>query len=62
VLFEDTFPKASHTKELWESCSMVVGMHPDEATEPIVDACLKSGKAFAVVPCCVFPEMNAHRR
>jgi hypothetical protein len=62
VLFEDTFPKASHTRELWASCSMVVGMHPDEATEPIVDACLKSGKAFAVVPCCVFPEMNAHRR
>ena len=29
-------------------------MHPDEATEPIVDAALRLGRPFAVVPCCVF--------
>ena len=29
-------------------------MHPDEATEPIVDMALAHGKPFAVVPCCVF--------
>ena len=28
------------TKGLWEGCSCVLAMHPDEATEPIVDACL----------------------
>ena len=33
----------------------VVGLHPDEATEAIVDCALAHGKPFAVVPCCVFP-------
>ena len=32
----------------------LVGMHPDQATEPIVDQALARGKPFAVVPCCVF--------
>jgi len=39
------------------ACDVLVGMHPDQATEPIVDFCLRSGKPFAVVPCCVFPEL-----
>jgi hypothetical protein len=43
-------------------CDLVVGMHPDQATEPIVDFALKAGKPFAVVPCCVFPRENRHRR
>ena len=38
------------------SCDVLVGMHPDQATEPIVDAALRLNKPFAVVPCCVFPE------
>ena len=33
---------------------LIVGLHPDQATEPIVDAALQTRKAFAVVPCCVF--------
>ena len=61
-MFDDAFPTATHTVELWQKCSVVVGMHPDEATEPIVDLCLGSGKAFAIVPCCVFPDMNRHRK
>ena len=28
----------------------------------IVDRCLPAGKPFAVVPCCVFPNANPHRR
>ncbi|KAL4419682.1 hypothetical protein ABPG75_006780 [Micractinium tetrahymenae] len=35
-------------------CSVVCGMHPDGATEFIVDLALALGKPFAVVPCCVF--------
>ena len=35
-------------------CSLLVGMHPDEATEWIVDTALRHGKPFAIVPCCVF--------
>ena len=33
----------------------LVGLHPDEATEPIIAAALEHNVAFAVVPCCVFP-------
>lgn len=60
--FDSSFATAPQTRELWEKCSCVVGMHPDEATETILDLSLQHGKAFAIVPCCVFPEMNRHRR
>ena len=43
------------------SC-IIVGLHPDEATEAIVDVALRTGAAFAVVPCCVFPSLFAWRR
>ena len=43
-------------------CDVLVGMHPDQATEPIVDAAIELGKPFAVVPCCVFPELFPDRR
>mgnify|MGYP002631119903 FL=1 len=42
-------------------CSVVLGMHPDEATESIVDFAKKFGKPFAVVPCCVFPALFPDR-
>ncbi|KAG0262705.1 hypothetical protein BG011_009835 [Mortierella polycephala] len=42
--------------------SIMVGLHPDQATEPIVRAALKIGKPFAVIPCCVFGRENPHRR
>ena len=34
---------------------IVVGLHPDEATEHMVRAAINLGKDFAIVPCCVFP-------
>ena len=46
----------------FERCSVVLGLHPDQATEPIVDACVAAGKPFVVVPCCVFPSENPGRR
>ena len=46
----------------FSACSVVVGMHPDEATEAIVDFAMKYDKPFAIVPCCVFPERFPHRR
>eukprot|EP00658_Telonema_sp_P-2_P002895 TRINITY_DN11067_c0_g1_i1.p1 TRINITY_DN11067_c0_g1~~TRINITY_DN11067_c0_g1_i1.p1 ORF type:complete len:322 (+),score=46.16 TRINITY_DN11067_c0_g1_i1:162-1127(+) len=58
--FDDEF--VHKYSRLWERCSAVVGMHPDEATDPIVDMALKAHKPFAVVPCCVFPHTNTHRR
>ena len=34
---------------------IIVGMHPDQATERIVDVALTNKLSFAIVPCCVFP-------
>ena len=41
---------------------MLIGMHPDQATETIIDMGLKYQKPFAVVPCCVFAHENPHRK
>ena len=40
---------------------VAVGMHPDQATEAIVDFAAKYNKPFALVPCCVFPVLFPHR-
>lgn len=40
--------------DIWRESSLVLGMHPDEATEDLVDLALAHDKPFAVVPCCVF--------
>ena len=42
---------------LWARSVACVGMHPDQATDAIVDLCLAAQKPFAVVPCCVFPRL-----
>ena len=49
-------------RAFFERVSLFVGLHPDQATEPIVDMALALGKPFAVVPCCVFPSDNPHRK
>ncbi|KAG7336980.1 hypothetical protein IV203_016374 [Nitzschia inconspicua] len=42
------------------TCSMMVGLHPDGATEAIIDTSLRLGVPFAILPCCfsqkLFPE------
>ncbi|GMH35979.1 hypothetical protein BSKO_03847 [Bryopsis sp. KO-2023] len=64
--------QAEFFPELWQGegnlgerlrgCSLVVGMHPDQATDSIVDFAMEFGKDFAVVPCCVFPRLFPGRR
>ncbi|DAZ96269.1 TPA: hypothetical protein N0F65_008302 [Lagenidium giganteum] len=49
-------------RELFENCALLVGMHPDEATELIVDTALRLRKPFAVVPCCVMSRLFPDRR
>ena len=51
----------TNTGALLRSASLVVGMHPDEATEAIVAHSLEHGKRFAVVPCCVFAHLFPDR-
>jgi hypothetical protein len=47
---------------LAEGKGLLVGMHPDQATDSIVDGALQLGIPFAVVPCCVFPSLLAASR
>ena len=44
------------------NCSVVVGLHPDQATGDIVDFALELGKPFAIVPCCTFKDTFRHRK
>eukprot|EP00884_Botryococcus_braunii_P010341 jgi/Botrbrau1/19308/Bobra.0073s0047.1 len=62
--------EAEFGMQLWESrhgealrrCSIVVGLHPDQATDPILEFALAFGKPFAIIPCCVFARQFPHRR
>jgi len=58
--FDSAFVRQHH--ELLSKADAIVGMHPDQATEAIVDAALLYGLPCAVVPCCVFPHLAPHRR
>lgn len=60
TLLDDHF--IEQYKYLLSRVTLVIGLHPDEATEPICDVALKLGKPFAVVPCCVFSHENRHRK
>lgn len=54
------FPE-NHNRLLTD-CSAIIGLHPDQPTEAIVDLALAMGKPFAVVPCCVYPGLFPNRR
>lgn len=43
------------------NCTAVVALHPDEATEAIVDLAVAEQKPVAVVPCCVFARLFPQR-
>jgi hypothetical protein len=38
-----------------DDADLLVGLHPDEATEWVVRQAVRRGRAFVVVPCCVMP-------
>jgi hypothetical protein len=43
-------------------CSVVIGLHPDGATDAIVDFALQHDKPFALLPCCVYRKHFPERR
>jgi hypothetical protein len=49
-------------QQLFKDRSLVVGLHPDQATEPILDFAVQQQLPFAVMPCCVFPRLFPHRQ
>ena len=63
-IYQEIFDNAFVDKQM-EICKDVacfVGMHPDQATETIVDIAFKLNKPFAIVPCCVYPSLFPDRR
>jgi hypothetical protein len=44
------------------SARLLVGFHPDQATEPCIDFALATKTPFVVCPCCVFPKLFPDRR
>ncbi|KAG7380814.1 hypothetical protein PHYBOEH_011295 [Phytophthora boehmeriae] len=56
------FLEDANNAQLVEQASLLLGMHPDEATDAIFDVAIKLNKPFAVVPCCVFGNKFPERR
>jgi hypothetical protein len=50
------FMRKWFTRNTTFSQSLIVGMHPDEATAEIVLAAKLNNKPFAIVPCCILGE------
>lgn len=44
------------------ACAAIVGLHPDQATDAIVEVALALRRPFAVLPCCVYAQQHPHRR
>lgn len=48
--------------KIFYSATLVIGFHPDEATDACVDFALSRRLPFCVCPCCVFPSFFPHRQ
>ncbi|CAJ1461412.1 unnamed protein product [Effrenium voratum] len=59
---QDEVPSVTEDCELVRESSALCALHPDEATELVVDTALRLRKPFVVVPCCVFARLFPHRR
>jgi hypothetical protein len=59
--FGDALLKIPEYDTLVKQASILVGLHPDECTEDILDTALLYGKPVTIVPCCVFPQMFPDR-
>ena len=53
---------AEGSEALLRGCAAIVALHPDEATDAVVDWAVRHRRPFAVVPCCVFSRLFPHRR
>ena len=63
MLFYETFGTEDQGEiDMLKDCTMLVGMHPDGATDAIIKVATREQKPWAVVPCCVFPTQFPHRR
>ena len=47
---------------IWNQADVIIGLHPDEATDDIIEMSMKYFKPFICVPCCVFPNKFPNRK
>lgn len=40
-----------------QDASLIFGLHPDQASDSIINISMKYSKNFAIIPCCVFPNL-----
>jgi hypothetical protein len=57
---QNTIPVLS--EDVVKKAPAIVALHPDEATDAIVDAAVKWQIPFVIVPCCVFFRLFPHRQ
>eukprot|EP01130_Rhizamoeba_saxonica_P007612 TRINITY_DN3078_c0_g1_i2.p1 TRINITY_DN3078_c0_g1~~TRINITY_DN3078_c0_g1_i2.p1 ORF type:complete len:304 (-),score=41.99 TRINITY_DN3078_c0_g1_i2:610-1521(-) len=48
------WPNWNTIQQILDNCGIIVGLHPDQAVEAIVDFALARDKPFAVIPCCTY--------
>uniref|UniRef100_A0A6U3T390 C3H1-type domain-containing protein n=1 Tax=Ditylum brightwellii TaxID=49249 RepID=A0A6U3T390_9STRA len=53
---------AKVTRDILRRCSLVVGLHPDQAVGDIVAFANRLGLPWCVVPCCVYSKLFTKRR
>jgi hypothetical protein len=51
-----------HASDIVKTADLIVGMHPDQAVDAIVDAALYQNISFFVVPCCTYSREFPNRR
>lgn len=52
----------AHALHVLKDASVIIGLHPDGAAEPMIDWALQAGKPFACVPCCTCSKDFPQRR
>jgi hypothetical protein len=55
-------PVCDSQHPLLQDCRAIVALHPDEASDAIVDTAVQLRIPFVIVPCCVFCRLFPHRR
>jgi hypothetical protein len=55
-------PVCDSTHDTFLRCTAIIALHPDEATEAIVNMAVAGKKLLVVVPCCVFFRLFPHRK
>ena len=49
-------------QSIWNKADLIIGLHPDEATDDVIEMSMKYFKPFVCVPCCVFPNKFPNRK